>query len=138
MPAEAIMLASQLGFHSYMSEEIMDHKGGIAAFSDVLDSKDGCFVRAPSAVLGAPLACRLGFMLTDLQVCHDDTAMDKSGWKDVKVSASIQVAQEVGGRSRGCLKFRGIQQILAFLEMCAKGSRGFLKWEHRPVEGIYE
>lgn len=135
-PAEAVTLASQLGFRSKASQEIMDNEKDIAAFSNVLDSKDGCFLRAPSAVLGAPLACRLGFMLTELQICHDDDAMDKPGWKDVKISASLQVAQEVGGRTRVRLKFGGIQQILEFLEMCAKGSRGFLEWEHRPAERL--
>lgn len=119
----------------------MDDEGGIAAFSGVLDSKDGCFVRAPPALIGQPLAHRLSFLLTELQVCHDDHHAGEedrpSGWKDVKACATLFVLQEVGGKTRGRLSLGKVEKILAFLEVCVRGKIGglLLEWEHRPVEG---
>jgi hypothetical protein len=77
--AEAITLVSQLGFRSVASEEIMDGDGGIAAFTGVLDSEDGCFLRAPPLLVGTPLAYRLSFVLAELQVCHDDDDEGEEG-----------------------------------------------------------
>lgn len=96
--AEAVTLASQLGFRPVAREEIMDDEGGIAAFSGELDSKDGCFLRAPPALMGggAPaLAYRLGFVLAELQVCHDDD--DNS---DEDATVYIYITTVAGGRRR--------------------------------------